>query len=706
MKRLLVAVAVLLFFCGGILALLWFGNYFSSYVFSRDRLSVVKPAAQTLPLGTQAVLDLHGVGFNREISVSLFMDVSNSEAVIGSLPLGGIYNESLLYGNFLYLARDEGGVQVLNIKNPQQPQLLNEYLSGRTIVDIHCSGKYLYLSCGKLGVAIMRINQNGLLDHVADIVLGTTARKCQFVDGFLYVAAGSGGLLIYDVRQLEQVELVKVVKPGSFISKMAVSGDYLYLVVAGRLIEIYQLAEPQRPLLVGSLKLSANLNALTTHQQQLYLATENGVSLYRLANRGQPELLNQWTGFGSARKIFSGLEHVYISDSFSGLRIVDSEVDSSPDLINLNIDPRTLVETADYLFVAGSNKGLLIVDREALLSQQVVKTINTPGSARDLIIKDHWMYVADGRAGVLLHDLTAEEVNLTTITPRWGESFVAHRELLFVAEAKLGIEVFDISSPGQTKPVAAWPNLQAMRLAVVDNYLVTAKGAGGVELIDITDIQHPVAMDHLSDIHALDVISDGHLIYIPSKNKGLLVYEITDKSKLNRLSSLSTPFPMNHFDLTMSVQVQNGIAYVANGRAGLLVVDIRKPTKPIILSSIDVPGICKQVRVVNKKAFITSHRGGINIVNIEDPENPILLNSISTQGLSRGLQIVDGLIYATQREMGVTVVPVPAVAEKVDLISERQMRVTLPSPKFPGRYSLQISDHRELVIYDGVVTYQ
>ena len=186
MKRLLVAVVVLMIFGGGVLALFWFGNYFSSYVFSRDRLSVEKPIAQTLSLGTQTVLNLHGVGFNPETSVSLFMDVSNSEAVVGSLPLGGIYNESLLHGDFLYLARDEGGVQVLNIKNPQQPQLLNEYLIGRTIVDIHHSGNYLFLSCGRLGVAIMRIRQNGLLDYVADIVPGTTARKCQFVDGFLF----------------------------------------------------------------------------------------------------------------------------------------------------------------------------------------------------------------------------------------------------------------------------------------------------------------------------------------------------------------------------------------------------------------------------------------------------------------------------------------------------------------------------------------
>lgn len=706
MRRLLVAIAILLICGGGVLALIWFGNYFMTYAASKHHLSVDKGAPQLLSLGTKTVLDLHGSGFNRETSVSLAMDVDNSEAVIGTFPLQGIYNESILHGDFLYLAPEEGGVEVLNVKNPRQPQFLKEYLVGRSINDIQRSGDYLYLSCGKLGISIMKIQQGGLLDHITDISMESIARQCLFVDGFLYVAAGSGGLLVYDVRQLEQVELVQVVRSGPFISKMTISDGYLYLAVSGKLIEVYQLTEPQRPLLVSSLPLPATIFDLVTFQQQLYVATKNGIFLYCLANAKHPELLQQWTGFGAARKVFAGMENVYVSDSYSGLRIIDSKIEASPDYIDLNIDPRTMTETSDYLFLAGSNKGLLIVDKNALSSRQVVRTINTLGSVRDLFIKDHWLYVADARGGVLLQDLDAEDAPFIAISPHWGESFSIDQELLFVAQSKEGIGVFNISYPGQPASVAFWPDLVAMRLSVAGDYLLASKGIGGVDLIDISDIQHPIIKDTLPNIHPLDISSEGHLVYIASKDEGLLIYEITDDAKLSRLSRLSTPFPMNHFDLAVALQVQSGIAYIANGRSGLLVVDVREPAEPTILSSIGVPGICKGIRLVANKAFVVSHHGGINIINIEDPEKPVLLNSIFMPGLSRGLQVVDDLIYVTQKEMGVTVIPVPVAAETVKLLSRQRIQIVLPSPKIPGRYNLQLVNPRESVVSDGVVTYQ
>ncbi|MCK5915189.1 MAG: hypothetical protein KAG92_03535, partial [Deltaproteobacteria bacterium] len=356
--------------------------------------------------------------------------------------------------------------------------------------------------------------------------------------------------------------------------------------------------------------------------------------------------MNRWFNFGSAIKIFPGLEHVYVSDSFSGLRVINPESGASPGFIDLNIDPRTVAETPDHLFVAGSNKGLLIVDKNALLSRQVVKTINTLGSARDLYIKNRWLYVADDQGGVVMHNLDSGGVTIP-LSAHMGKSFTVSGNILFVAEGKQGVEAFDITNPGHPKAVVDWPSLWSLRLAIVDDYLLSANGASGVELFDISDIQNPVHKDILSAVHVLDIVSDDQLIFIASRDEGLLIYEITENSKFNRLSQLSTPFPMNQFDLAIAVYVQNGIAYVANGRSGLLIVDVTKPREPVILSSIDIQGICKQVRVVDGKAFVTSHHGGISIVNVEDLQNPSLLNSISMPGLSRGLQVVDDLLYVT-----------------------------------------------------------
>lgn len=707
MQRFLVVVAALIFLGAGVLALCWSGHYFVSYAISPSNLNVKMPEHQSLPLGAPAIFDLQGSGFNQETTASLFIDASSSEAIVGSFPLAGTYHDSLLYGDFLYLASSEGGLQVLNIKAPHQPQLFKEYLIGRRIIHIHRSENYLFLSCGALGLSIMQIGRDGSLNHVTDVAMEATANMSHLVNGFLFVAAGKSGLLIYDVRNPEQVVLVQTMKPGSSISKLAVSGNFLYLPVDKRRIEIYQLTEPLTPLLVGSLKLSGMPYDLVVHQQHLYVATESGVALYRLVNTSnQPELINQWVGFGSAKKLFAGLDHVYVSDSFFGLRILDVEVGDSADFVNLNIDPRTLAETDHHLFIAGSNKGLLIVDKTAPMTRQAMQTINTPGSAHDLFIKDNWLYVADSRRGVFSQNLAQENAVLTTITSRRSVALAVHQDLLFVAQAKMGIAVFDISAPSQIESVAVWPKLQALRLAVAGDYFLLSKGVGGVELIDISDIQHPISRDSLPDIHVMDVIAQGNFIYLACKSEGLLIYEITDDAKLTRVGAVSTPFPMNQFDLAVAVQVQNGIAYVANGHSGLLVVDVRASAEPMILGSIDLPGSCKQVWVAGHKAFVTSHHGGINVINIEDPKRPVLLNTIPVPGLSRGLQVVGDLIYVTQKELGVTVVPVPVAAEKIELLSGRQMKVTLPSPRFPGRYSLQINNQRESVVSGGVVVYQ
>ncbi len=706
MKRPLLAIAALVFFGGGILALFWFGRSFTSYVFSTNDLHLEKPELQSLPLGTPTVFDLHGRGFNRETSVSLFVDVNNSEAIIGSYPLEGIYNESLLSGHFIYLASDEGGLQVLDVENPQQPQLLIRYLAGRTIIDIHQKGDFLYLSCGRLGVSIMQVLPNGLLNHIADISLNSLAKSCQVVGDFLYVAAGSGGLSVYNVQQPEHVKLVETVNVGADVSKVSMSGDFLYVAAGRKRINVYQLDSPQIPRLIESLNFVENLNDFVIQRQQLYVATQEGVSLYSLTDPKQPELLYRWADFGSAKKIFAGKENVYVSDSFSGLRVVTSEIESSPGYFNLTINPRTVVETPDYLFVAGSNSGLLIVDRKSLLVRQAVKTIQTKGSARDLFIKNGWMYVANARGGVSLHALAAEDASFTMLSTNWGESFAIHKGFLFVAQAKEGIKVFAISTPDQPKVVAVWPNFQAMSLAVADKYLLLSRGIHGVELVDISDLHHPVVRDVLPDIHALDVALNGHFVYIASKNKGLLIYELVNNTKLNYLSRLQTPFPMSQFDLTLSIYSQNGIVYVANGRSGLLIVDVTNPLDPIILSSTAIVGICREVRVVGDKAFITSHHGGITVVDVKDPENPIVLNYISMPALSRGLQVVGDLVYVAQKEMGVTVVPVPIAAETVKFISKQHMQVTLPSPKFPGRYSLQVNNKNASVVVDGVVQYQ
>jgi len=700
--------AVLLFFGSGIIALFWFGHYFTAYLSSADTLYVKPLAERSLLLGEDVCFDLHGSGFDRNTVVSMSLDIHNSEAVV-SFPLEGVFNESLLDDELLYLASDEGGLQVLNIADLHHPKVLKQYLVGWTIIDIQRSGDYLFLCGGKLGIAIMQIQPNGSLKHIREIHFDAKALKSYYFNGFLYVAAGSAGLLIYDVRQADQadqVELVEVVNRGTCVSDLAVIDGNVYLAVAPARIEVYQLEDPRLPLLVGSLELSNPIHDLLSHRGQLYVATADGVSLYGPVATGQPELLHQWTQFGLARKLFAGMRYIYVSDGFYGLRVIGTDMEHSPGFINLNIDPRTVSETTDHIIIGGSHKGLLIIAKEALAVSCGEKHIDTLGNIRDLFLKDGWLYTAAARGGVVLRHLDTERRPALKISSRRAESFAVHQERLYVANAKDGIEIFDISVPGAPESVAIWPELQVIRMTIAGNYLVSTQGIGGVKLIDISTINHPVVKDELLDIHALDVTSDGHFIYIASKTEGLLIYTITADATLHRLSNIVPPFPLSHFSMAVAIQVHDDIAYIANGRSGLLIVDVSRPSHPTILSSITIPGSCIDLMVLNEKVYISSHHGGITVVSVADPKQPRRLHNIAIPGVSRGTLIDDGLIYITQQELGISILPVPIVAKIVDVFSPQQIRIKLPSPRIPGRYSLQINNRCESVVVDGVADYQ
>jgi len=551
----------------------------------------------------------------------------------------------------------------------------------------------------------MSISSDGLLEHVADIILTSTVLKTYCADNYLYIAAGKAGLLVYNINQPKQAVFVKKIA-SHFASNFAVQDQYLYLAAGKDRISIFKIDHPESPVFSGSLVFADKLHDLAVYQHRLYLATETGVSLYQLENPQRPQLNRQWTDFGSAEKLFPGEKHMYVSDSFSGFRIIDPSDEYLPEFINLSINPRMVIEGKDYLYVAGADQGLLIVEKELLSLRSVVETMNTSGSAHDLWVRGHWLYVADATGGTLLRNLADRSSPFISLSKHRSESFAAMNNLLFVAQGRGGVEVFDVSSPEQPKFVTYWPGLQGWRLAVDGQYIVASKGAFGIDFVDISDIYHPVIVDSIKDIHPLDVAMIGNTVYVVSKDNGLLIYKVMEGEQLKRVSQLMTPFPMNRFDLSIAIQVEDGTAYIANGRAGLLIVDVTNPVKPIILSSISVPGICKELKVVNKRIYAVSHRGGVSVVDVKDPVNPIVLNTFTIPGLSRGIESVDDSIYVSHNVMGVTKVPMPIVPDAVDVISRGEMRVELPSPHSGGHYNLQISNPQGSIVIERSIFYK
>lgn len=707
MKKVSVRVGFLFVALFSLFALVKLGSNFIHYALATDVLQLERPITQNLKLDETTVLDLYGTGFEKDMTINLVMDATENLAVIKAYPLEGVFNESLINNDTLYLGSNKDGLKVISLAEPEHPRLIGEYQAGKPITDIHLKGDQLFLSCGWLGVVVMQVLPNGLLTYQTEIKTDSAALKTRFVNGVLTVATRQDGLLFYDISRTEDVFLVNRLNVETPVTDIEEYHGYLYVLSQRKSLEIYKITEFHEVVKITEKGFENGLNDISVFQDCLYLTTSRGILQYELNDPAEPIFQKKMEGSGSADRIFFGSRNIYITDSFSQLSAIDLKLINKKKQIFLTSDVRTVAEMGAYLYVAGSNSGLLVLDRQKL-SAQPRWAFNTPGSVHDIFIKEHFLYIADERSGILLKDLNKDDDSYTQISSRWGQSFCADSDnnLLFVALGRSGIEVFDISAPGQPKSIAVWPGFESWRLAVAGDYLISAKGINGLELIDISDRFQPVIKMSIPDVHVLDIVFDNHLLYVASKLSGLQLYKINTEGQLKLVSTISVPFPMNQFAHSVSVAVKNDVAYVANGRSGLLIVDVKRPRLPETLSSLDIPGFSKTIKLKGEKVFVGSQHGGISVVNVKNPNKPRYESYLVVQGLSRGVQIVDDLIYVAQKNVGVTALPVPLPVKRIDMISSQHVRADLPHVRYRGKYGLQVNNRFGSVTHDGVISYR
>jgi hypothetical protein len=668
-----------------------------------ESLQVNQPNITKIKSGSPVTLDIYGQGFDSDLIVSLVKNETETKDLSLSYPVEGVFNDSIIVNDILYLGSNDRGLLAIDVGNPLSPRLMGEYLVGTSISDIQEREGYLYLACGKSGVVVMEILGSGELDNVTDTPIRILAIAISFIGNKMVIAAGQSGVVIYDIVTASELIHVGNLDVGTSVIALESRDNFLYLATQNKTVEVFVFDNMSFEY-QASVSFDESLKGLRLYKDDLYAVTADKLVRFDLVTSGHPERSGSIDSFGSADKIICGSSQIYIIDNFTRLTVVDPIDMTIVKKIDLSSEIRTVVEVGQYLLVGGLNSGLKIVDRTSAAQKYEQTTMKTPGRSHDIIIIDEWLYVADKQGGVQLKNLQNGMVHFKQISHRRAESFCLDRErkLLFVALGASGIEVFDVRDPGQPRTVALWPEIKAFKIAVSGSDLIVTKGALGIELIDIYDLSRPAVKKFYPDLHVMDLDVVGKDLYFASKKNGLRIYSI-ENNELNLLSETTTPYPMNQFAYTVAVTVVDDIAYVANGKSGLMIVDVKHPEKTNIMNLIDIPGFVKRVRVVDGKAFVSSQSGGVTVVDVKKNRQPRLASHINFQGLTRGLQVVDGLIYVTQRDAGISIIPLPTQANRIQMESSNHAQVSFPEINIAGSYDVQVRDRMNSFIYKDVV---
>lgn len=155
-------------------------------------------------------------------------------AVIGNLTLpGGPFLLEILDSGYLLIATRDDGMLVVDVNNPQQPRQVASLAppphlqSNNTLQDVLIIGQRAYLSQGAGGVHVVDISSPSQPELLQIIDVPGLAKKMVLYDNLLLVAASREGLFMIDVKDRNEALPVGTLPTPLRIDDFAVVNDGL-----------------------------------------------------------------------------------------------------------------------------------------------------------------------------------------------------------------------------------------------------------------------------------------------------------------------------------------------------------------------------------------------------------------------------------------------------------------------------------------------
>ncbi|HOK23354.1 MAG TPA: hypothetical protein PLY38_04165 [Candidatus Hydrothermia bacterium] len=286
--------------------------------------------------------------------------------VVGSCKLPGYAKDVDIAGNYAYVADDQGGLQVVDVADPEAPLIVGSYPTQKRYV----------------GIAVR--------------------------DSFLYVASiDLGGLKIFDLSLPESPSFVG--EDGGWFSAYGIYAppqDTNYVYIAGGYWFIMEdVSSPSFPGFRKRFSTSGSVRSVYMVDSIAFLACEQmGVQVYDVSKPVAEAYISTIDTRGNARDIFVLGSYAYVADGLRGLCIIDVS-----DLDSLNVvgtyDTRGYAQgiwvEGNLCYVADREGGLVVFDIQDPSNPLLCAIFDTPYSY-NVKVREGLIYVVDRDEGLLI----------------------------------------------------------------------------------------------------------------------------------------------------------------------------------------------------------------------------------------------------------------------------------------------------------------
>jgi hypothetical protein len=275
----------------------------------------------------------------------------------------------------------------------------------------------------------------------------------------------------------------------------------------------------------------------------------------------------------------------------------------------------------------------------------------TRGFAISLVAADGLLYVANGYDGVRIgrigRDGTLDWIgHIQTVEAR---DIALSGPYLFIADGTGGLKAADVRDPARAKIVGRHASPYFMSALVVKGgRAYCAGGLGGVEIVDVAEPRRPrlVWRQDFSEVRGIDV--DKRYLYFADGYEGCRIYSLAAGAPA-AVSVLDTP------GWNCDCFVVRNIAYLADGGAGISVVDVSDRKKPRIVGSLSLGTVARAVYALEKTLFAAAHTRGVAAIDVSNPTRPSIAAWYDTADDARGIFADEDFVYAASGSGGVYV---------------------------------------------------
>ncbi len=552
-----------------------------------------------------------------------------------------------------------------------------------------------------------RTNVDFKLEPISQLHLSSFYQDLVVGEGLVY-AVSDWGVEIFDLKTPLHPRLVgQIATPGN-AQGITIDGETAYVADGAAGVTLIGVHPPDNPRLVKTIGNFESARRVKIANEKAYVVDlKQGIQIYDLAemhNQPDPQPIGSFQTRGFALDIEIDGDTAYFSDDHQGFQILDFEFIDIPAFAGIVDILAFDFEVVDgYAYVASGD--MRIVDVRDRLKPNAISSIQTPGLATGIKLRDGYVYLTDVQSGLHVVDVRdLQQPQTVAILPTSGESMGLDLfesdtgdSFGYIADGNHGLQVIDLSVPGHPQWLHRYDasgealGMDILQMDEGNRTAYIACGTGGLKIVEFESAFGAVFRHRIPLMGtAADVRVENEHAYVAAGESGLIAVDLRNLDNPRTVSHIRTAAP------AWGIEVKEGFVFLCADE--LIVVDSREPMNSRVVARRSMPGSAYRIQIVDHLGYVAALGGGLQVFDLEDPRNPRAIGNYESQGNATGIAVSGNRGYLLDTMAGVEILDL-SNPRRPDAIAEYQTDALPIAAQIRGDH-LYLLDQKQVQIVD------